>query len=158
MIPELIRLDNSPWPLLPPGIHRATLEEVEVVCATNRKRRDLFAGLVEAAYQLQTAGCQRIYLDGSYVTAKPKPGDFDACWDPLGVQRDLLPPVFKDFSNGRAAQKRAFGGEFFPSTAVEGQSGRAFLSFFQVDRYSGQPKGIIEIEIIADSLLNRRAP
>jgi hypothetical protein len=157
MIPDLVPLAGSPWPVLPPGIHQATLQEVEVVYATSGRRRKLFDGLVQAAYHLRKAGCDRIYIDGSYVTAKPKPGDYDACWDPSGVQRQLLHPVFFEFSNGRAAQKKTFGGEFFPSSAVEGQSQRAFLSFFQVDRHSGQAKGIIEVTLTTDTLLDRRA-
>ena len=156
MIPDLVPLADSPWPVLPPGIHQATLEEVENNYATSRHRRKLFEGLVEAALLLRKAGCERIYIDGSYVTAKPKPGDYDACWDPSGVERKLLHPVFSKFANGRAAQKKAFGGEFFPSTTMEGGSKRAFLSFFQVDRHSGKPKGIIEISLTNDALLNRR--
>ena len=157
MIPELISLAGSPWRVLPPGVHYATFDEVEAAYATNRTRRALFDGLVKAALSLRAAGCNLIYLDGSYVSAKPRPGDFDACWDPGGVNRILLDPVFSDFTNGRAAQKRVFGGEFFPSSLIEGRSGRAFLTFFQVDSHSGQAKGIIAITLKQDSLLDRRS-
>ena len=27
------------------------------------------------------AGVEVLYLNGSFVTAKPDPGDYDACWD-----------------------------------------------------------------------------
>ena len=157
MIPDLIELSGSPWRVLPPGIHQATFEELEAIYAKSRHRRNLFEGLVEAALQLRSAGCQRIYVDGSYITGKPRPGDIDACWDPSGVNEHLLPAVFFDFSNGRQAQKKAFGAEFFPSSIIEGQSGRAVLTFFQIDRHSGQAKGIIEVTLIGDSLLDRRA-
>lgn len=156
MIPPLIPLTGSPWNVLPPGVHSATLEEVEAVYATNRRRKELFEGLIIGALSLRSAGCGLIYLDGSYVTAKPKPGDFDACWDPTGVMQPLLDPVFGDFSNNRAAQKRVFGGEFFPSTITEARSKRAFLSFFQVDRHSGESKGILSISLKTDPALLRR--
>jgi hypothetical protein len=88
-----------------------------------------------------------VYLDGSFVTTKPHPGDFDACWDIQGVDEDLLDPVFWDFSQGRAAQKGRFGGEFFPAQLPEGASGRAFVEFFQVNKLTGDPKGIVAIRL-----------
>lgn len=125
--------------------------------ATNQQRRRLFDGLIVGAARLKAAGCAAIYLDGSFVTGKPKPGDFDACWDPTGVDPAKLDPVFRDFSNGRAAQKAAFNGEFFPSSATEAASGKAFFEFFQVDRFSGGPKGILTIAIAEDTQLIGRS-
>ncbi len=106
-----------------------------------------------ACGKLRLAGCSTIYLDGSYVTGKPKPGDFDACWDPSGVDPAKLDPVFLQFSNGRAAQKAAFKGEFFPSSMLCADVGQAFVDFFQKDRFTGKQKGIISIVISCDSLL-----
>src|SRR5262245_13330602 len=134
MIPKLLLLNGSPWALLPPGVHSATLEEIEATFVTNRQRRRLFAGLVTAAGKLRHAGCGTIYLDGSFVTAKPIPNDYDACWDSAGVNPLRLDPVFRDFRHGRRAQKAAFQGEFFPSTIIEAGSNRTFVQFFQVDR------------------------
>ena len=37
---------------------------------------------------------RRVYLDGSFVSAKLIPGDFDACWDEDGVDFDSIDPVF----------------------------------------------------------------
>ncbi len=94
-----------------------------------------------------------IYLDGSYVTGKPRPNDFDACWDPAGVEPAKLDPVFLEFANGRAGQKAAFKGEFFPSSMICTDVGQAFVDFFQVDRFTGKQKGIISIPLSADPLL-----
>lgn len=154
MIPALIHLPGSPWSLLPPGIHQASLDEVAAAFATNPWRRDLFNGLVDASGRLLRAGCPRVYLDGSYVSGKPKPGDFDACWDPAGVDPSKLDPVFLKFGNGRAAQKAAFKGEFFPSSMMCADVGRSFVEFFQQDRFSGEQKGIISIPLSADPLLS----
>jgi len=41
MIPELVDI-GSPWKVLPPGIHDATLDEVEGRFATNEHRKRLF--------------------------------------------------------------------------------------------------------------------
>jgi Family of unknown function (DUF6932) len=154
VIPALVSLPGSPWPVLPAGIHQASLNEVAGAFAANPWRRKLFDGLVDAAGRLRLAGCKTVYLDGSYVSGKPTPGDFDACWDPNGVDRALLDPVFLQFANGREAQKRAFKGEFFPSSMMCVDVGRAFVEFFQQDRFTGKQKGIISIPLSADPLLS----
>jgi hypothetical protein len=157
MIPDFVTLVGSPWPVLPPGEHLTTLDEVEARYAINRHRRMLFEGLVVASLNLRFAGCPGIYLDGSYVTAKPRPGDYDACWDPAGVDKTKLDPLFRQFSNGRAAQKAAFLGEFFPSSFTETASGLTFVEFFKKDRFSGGDKGILAIPLTDDLLLKRRS-
>jgi hypothetical protein len=109
----------------------------------NPRRRSLFAGFREACEELRKAGCRLVYLDGSFVTAKAEPGDFDACWDIRNLEEERLDPVFWNFSHGRAAQKRRFLGEFFPAQLPEGATGRAFIQFFQTNRLTGQSKGRI---------------
>lgn len=156
MIPPLITLHGAPWDVLPPGVHAAHLSEVKTIFATNAQRRNLFEGLVAALVQLRLAGCQTVYLDGSYVTGKPHPGDFDACWDPTGIDRAKLDNVFLDFRNGRAAQKAAFKGEFFPSSMMCADVGRTFLDFFQMERFTGKQKGVISISLLADPFLMQK--
>lgn len=156
MIPALIMLPGSPWLVLPPGVHQAGLDDVATTFATNAWRRELFHGLVDASSRLRVAGCQTVYLDGSYISGKPKPGDFDACWDPVGVDPGRLDPVFLQFANGREAQKTAFKGEFFPSSMMCADVGQTFLDFFQLDRFTGKHKGIISISLSADPLLSRK--
>ncbi len=158
MIPHLTTLPGTPWDVLPAGIHIATFSEVEAAFAINAVRRELFAGLLDAAISLRAVGCVRLYLDGSYVTGKPIPGDYDACWDPVGVDLKKLDPVFRDFSNKRQAQKAKFKGEFFPSTMKNAPT-QPFVDFFQVDRFTGLSKGILLIPLSADPvLLGRLAP
>ena len=154
MVPALIALSGSPWTVLPAGIHSASLQEVAHIFARNAWRRELCDGLIFASGKLRAAGCPTIYLDGSFVTSKPRPGDFDACWDPQGVDPAKLDLLFLDFSNGRAAQKAAFKGEFFPSSMMCADVGQTFVDFFQVDRFTGKQKGIIVISLSADPLLS----
>jgi hypothetical protein len=103
----------------------------------------LLSGLRKALGTLHLAGCETVYLDGSFVTSKHQPRDFDACWDLSGVDVQRLDPVLLDFSNGRAAQKARFGGELFPVQIANESTGRTFLEFFQIDKQTGDPKGII---------------
>lgn len=58
-----------------------------------------------------------------------------------------LDPVFCDFSRGRAAQKQRFLGEVFPAQLPEGATGRAFVDLFQVNKVSGELKGILAIRL-----------
>ncbi len=143
MIPELIEIKGVPWPILPAGIHKADFDEIRKCFALNRRRRELFDGLVRASRILNRAGCKRLYLDGSFVTKKPIPNDYDVCWDPCGVDKQLMDPVLFDFRNDRAIQKERFGGEFFPSTSQAVSWGLSFLEFFQIDKSSGKQKVIM---------------
>ncbi len=82
------------------------------------------------------------YIDGSFVTTKVIPGDFDGFWDIGGVDRTRLDPVLMTFAEGRRAQKEKYGGEMFPAQAGADQFGTAFLDFFQAEK-AGHKKGIV---------------
>ena len=131
---------------LPPGIHDATWEETARRFGASTYRYSLLRGLLTALRSLSQAGCLKIYLDGSFVTDKEFPNDFDVAWETKNVNEALLRPVFLDFSNLRQSQKEAFGGEFFPADWQADRQGRTYLEFFQTDR-EGFPKGIVSIDL-----------
>lgn len=145
MIPKCISISGSPWPILPPGVFNSTLEEVYDRYVINQKRLLLFDGLKRGLNNLFTSGCPQVFLDGSYVTEKPIPNDYEVCWDMNFVDPNLLDPVFFDFSNKRFNQKQKYLGEFFPASVIEGVSGKPFLDFFQTDKHTGKQKGIIRL-------------
>ena len=132
---------------LPQGIHRATWKQLVAALGFTPRRRQLLRGLRQALRLLRSAGCRLVYVDGSFVTAKPDPGDFDGCWSIAGVDVERLDPIFLDFSNSRARQKEAFLGELFPAELPEGATGKTFLDFFQTDRETGKPKGILALDL-----------
>lgn len=133
---------------LPPGIHGFTWTEVVDMFGWNEHRRRLLQGLDRAIRDLVLAGCQTLYVDGSFVTRKDVPGDFDACWDRAGVDvRVLRNTPLLSFQNRRAAQKAAYGGELFPTDLVADGAGTRFLDFFQVDKDTGDPKGIVMLDL-----------
>lgn len=146
MIPQLVQIAGARDLLLPPGIHWATLPEIRARFATNAGRTALFDGIERVAAALELAGCTEMYLDGSYVTSKVDPSDFDGCWNPAGVNAANLDPVLLDFTNKRAAQKQKFGGEMFIATMMGGP-GQTFLEFFQNDKDTGQRKGILGVHL-----------
>lgn len=132
---------------LPEGIHEATWEEVVDRYGTTDRRRELLEGLRQALESLRAAGCRRLYVDGSFVTAKDEPVDFDACWEMAGVDPALLDPVLLTFTNKREDQKARFGGELFPADWAAEPHGMRFLDYFQLDKVTGERKGIVVLDL-----------
>lgn len=145
MIPEFIDDPKLLWPVLPSGIWMANMEEIEHRFAINPKRLLLFQGLKKALNNLFGAGCLQVYLDGSFVTAKPLPNDYEVCWRAEFVDPDKLDYVFFDSSMNQYNQKKKYKDEFFPDFRTEAKSGMTFLEFFQHDKTTGLEKGIIGI-------------
>jgi hypothetical protein len=135
----------TPAGLLPIGIHRATAHEVIQRFGWTAERRRLLVAIGRAAQALQIAGCLRFWIDGSFVTAKPDPRDWDGCWDPLGVSPLRLDPVLQDFSaDGRERMRIKYLCDLVPSTFIEKRSSSTFLEYFQMDKL-GRPKGVVEV-------------
>jgi len=143
MIPEFLPNSN-----LPPGIHDVSWHDFCERFGYTAHRKSLLDGLASALKDLSVAGCKMVYIDGSFVTNKEVPGDYDLCWSidsvvPEKLNRDLL-----DFSPaGRIRMKHQYKGDLFPAEIPEGVSGKVFLDFFQTDKKTGEPKGIISLEI-----------
>ena len=100
-----------------------------------------------AIENLRRACCRIVYIDGSFVTSKEIPNDFDACWEEAGVEPELLDPVLLRFGAGRAEQKARYLGELFPASMGAIVDGTSFLEFFQTDRATGGTKGIVAVEL-----------
>lgn len=141
---------------LPPGIHSAAWDEFRERFGGNERRQTLLVGLRTALDSLCRAGCRTVYVDGSFVTFKEEPGDFDACWDAEGVDPDQLDPELLTFDRGRAVQKAKYGGELFVAdwVAEQGSDGMLirFLDFFQRDKRTGHQKGIVVIDLQGELL------
>lgn len=131
---------------LPPGIHEDNWLEFKSRFGHNSHRRNLLDGLEAAIRNLNTAGCETVYINGSFVTEKELPGDYDGCWEVDGVDDDLLDPVFFDLTPPRSAQKQKYLGEMFPVSYVKKPNWWTFVEFFQSDR-SGISKGIVKLDI-----------
>lgn len=135
---------------LPAGEHAASWQDLSDRFGYTPWRRQLLDGLLdgllEALRLLKAAGCRRAYVDGSFVTNKQDPGDFDACWDAEGVDFDRLDERLLTFDRGRATQKAAFLGELFIAESRADPQGTLFLDFFQTDR-DGRRKGIVVVDL-----------
>lgn len=137
----------DPRGFLPPGVHRAVWSEVVTRFGGTPARDMLLAGLREAIDVLASVGCQRVWLDGSFVTdiegqAGRPPNDVDVCWDFAGVdivRLAALAPELHPLQGDLAARHRRFGGDYFLVTEpfTIGQ-----IEAFQFTR-DGERKGIV---------------
>ncbi|WP_323981935.1 DUF6932 family protein [Aeromonas media] len=133
---------------LPEGIHDATWQEFTQRFGYNPKRLWLLDGLLLLIQNLKAAGCEMIYIDGSFVTEKVVPGDYDMAWsinnvDPTKLDSCLLYGQPSD----RSVIANKYRGDVFPAEFPEGASGKLFLDFFQTDKNTGDKKGIVAIRI-----------
>jgi hypothetical protein len=121
---------------LPPGVYETDEAEFNRRFGFNSYRRKLLSGLHEALVGLKQAGCDRVYIGGSFVTDKQEPGDIDGCFEGIWIDENLIDPMFLD--SDLEAQKARFG--------VELVFGGNRAGFFQTDR-SGNPRGIVTINL-----------
>jgi hypothetical protein len=132
---------------LPPGLHWASWDEIAERFGGTERRVALLDGLRRALVALKAAGCRTAYIDGSFVTTKEDPRDFDGCWEPDGVDLRRLDPTLYDFAVGRRAQKRKYGGELFPANFIANAAGFKFFDLFQTESSTGKPKGMVAINL-----------
>ena len=125
--------------LLPPGIHAAEWNELLLRFGYNLRRMHLLTGLRAVLESLKNAGCRTAYIDGSFVTYKEHPNDFDGCWEEDGVDPYALDPVLLDLRPKRLAQKEKYYGELFPASVPADPMGLSFLEFFQTTD-TGDPR------------------
>ncbi len=107
----------------------------------------MLGGLAGLLGLLAAAGCRRVYVDGSFVTAKMRPRDIDACWDSAGVDLSRLDARLLDDDEvpQKAPQRPAYLADFFIADAPADGLGLAMKDFFQTDR-DGRAKGIVVLD------------
>ncbi|NYF26050.1 hypothetical protein [Sporosarcina sp. JAI121] len=133
---------------LPPGIHETTWDEFKVRYGVNHRRKLQLKGLEKAIQEFTKSGCTIIYIDGSFVTNKKNPGDFDALYDLEEVNDLIIDQVLLDASRtGREKMKKYYEGEFFPAYIKAQPNGTIYLDFFQKNKKTKEPKGIIKIKL-----------
>ncbi len=130
---------------LPEGLHHAT--EAEVLFrfgSPTRRRRALALQLRNWLFLVRAVEGRRLFVDGSFVTAKPYPGDLDAVV--------LLSDTFeRDLDNGLDAAVELEGimttnrmGDLFATE--DDADWLEWLDFFTGTReVDGQRKGVVEV-------------
>jgi hypothetical protein len=121
---------------LPPGIHRATLAEIEERFGRSSEiRRIQMQSLHWLADLARRAGIERLIVNGSFVTDVLEPNDVDCVL--------LMGP---SFPRGRSAALELHAGLPFVHTQFLGPPRFDFFvnTFFATDGRSN-PKGLIEV-------------
>lgn len=133
---------------MPPGAYPATWEEIEDRYGYNKERLQQLTGLKAALDNLKAASCKRAYLDGSFITEKEIPRDYDLCWEPKGVDDTIIDPLFiltRHVLPPRKEQKAKYFGEIL--ITLNHPAVFDTLSYFQFDDRTGHKKGIISIDL-----------
>lgn len=123
------------------GEHDLTWSQVHELLGWNQHRRNQLERLADVLDVLRRAGARRVWLNGSFATAKEQPGDFDLLFDAHGLKPKDLPAVFR--RSGKASE---LGGDVL-AIDPESLSGIAMRErTFGTDR-NGIAKGIIRIDL-----------
>jgi hypothetical protein len=107
------------------------------------RRRWLLKGLRVAVEAFWAASIQEIYIDGSFCTEKPDPGDIDGYWvEPDAGVYDRIDSYLIDLELVLVAHVRKWkwrmwadhGVEFFIHPAMQASPEMGFPEFFRQDR------------------------
>jgi len=78
LLPELVTTPGAQYRHLPRGQHKSTLEEVRDRFGSQTWQRERIFERLKRLCEIATeCGFLRIYVQGSFVTEKPNPGDVD---------------------------------------------------------------------------------
>jgi hypothetical protein len=133
---------------LPPGEHPATLDEIEERFATNIRRREIMVGLRLVVDQMLQRGVQTIWVDGGFVTDKPRPKDVDVVYvPPPGADTSTWGSIA---SNNRQVTKDLYKVDLWTHPSPQGVGRVPIKDWFQLDR-SDVPKGIIALTVEEDT-------
>jgi hypothetical protein len=137
---------------LPAGLHWIGIRDFRDSFVNNYHRSWLFEGFVKACIELRKAGCGRVYVGGSFITSKQFPGDYDACWDPVGVSAQSLDPFLYDRSKATEQVKR-YRGEWFIGKHGNGPES-AMYKFITSDKATGIERGMVGMKLKMVELFN----
>ncbi len=138
-IPEL-----RPDGYLPEGLFLATETEVEAVFGrVNARRQTLMRWLSYFLQLARAAGALRFFANGSFVTAKPEPGDVDAvCLVPAGWSAETNVATRELYEVALARLPK----ELF--IAYSESRWDQWVEFFGRTRESdGRRKGLVEVQL-----------
>jgi hypothetical protein len=132
---------------LPPGVHPMAWSAFCAQFVVGAWRERLGRALYRALNNLRNAGCSQAIVDGSFVTSKLDPSDFDLAFDPAGVNAALMDPVLRKHDDDRRAMKAKYFGDVVPWGWIAcSATGLLYQEFFQSDR-SGNPKGVVLLKL-----------
>lgn len=133
---------------LPPGHHQATWDEVVSALSgeTGSRRYALTQRLLHLRDGLRANGVDGLLLlNGSYVSSKSEPGDFDVLLiGPTDIQgRKDVEPTLAALLDAQRAEEEGYSLFYIPSNSPALDMLRALWDFSK----AGVPKGVLEVEL-----------
>ncbi len=113
----------------------------------------MLKGLRLALEAFWAAGIEDVFIDGSFCTGKPDPGDIDGYWvEPDSGVYERIDPYWIDFTLVPILHLRKWswrmwaehGVEFFIHPIMDAAPNVGFPEFFRSDR-EGRPRGVIRM-------------
>lgn len=127
---------------LPAGIHKATVKEIKQRFGGETPKREELSQKFESLIQFlrkHKKTIERFILDGSYVTSKKDPGDFDYI---LIVKDDF--DIFSPQAQVLLFSEKIFGAHMLFVKEDDVIGSRKAIDFFGHDR-GGVIKGLVEV-------------
>jgi hypothetical protein len=136
-IPEL----DPDTGLLPPGDHKASLDEIESRFGfESLRRRQIFQGLRLVIRHLSELGVREFYVNGSFTTSKDRPKDVDVIYR---VPEGSDPTSWGKYAPGnRKPLRKETRVDLLPNTARGTAFGPPIKDYFSTDD-DDQPKGLV---------------
>lgn len=132
--------------MLPPGSHQATVNEIRRRFGTgNPVRTRLMKGLEAVLRMAMKIGASLLYLDGSFVTDKKEPGDWDAVL--------LLPTGARIGSKeaialaDRPEVRKRYGGDLFTMMDEDTEVLAHYIEGVFVRDRHGRAKGLVLLRL-----------
>ena len=134
---------------LPPGTHALAVDEVFASFGTGSPRREWLAARLKALLDLarESGLVRRVYLWGSFVTAKASPNDLDVLLVlAAGLQdQDLAGPI-RTLLDHQRARLRFHADVFWVPEEVGDNIVNNLLDTYMVDREKRR-RGIVEVRL-----------
>jgi len=130
---------------LPAGIHPAHEDEVfSRFCSGNPRREELGINLRKFLQFARSCGIARFLLDGSFVTDKTEPADYDCIIVvPSTFDED---DIYADLLSSPREMKKSYSADAYVVNESDGKLLDWWIDFFGTDR-SGYSKGIVEVAL-----------
>jgi hypothetical protein len=145
MIPDFYIYDNIGY--LPEGLHNAKWLEFKEKFDFSFKRKKILSGILSFGRLIKQAGGKKIYIDGSFVTNKKIPKDWDGCYCMCELNLSIASTLIQNTNINRTKIKKEYFGDVFAEDCIEASSGLPFIDFFQRIRGTDKKKGIIVLDL-----------
>lgn len=111
---------NPDTGLLPEGEHPLDWKSIVSLFGTSPRRQGLLQKLHELCLILKRAGVETVWLDGSFVTSKPTPNDFDMSFDLSDAAFARLPDYPFKVKNAATRLRSHFCGDIKVEPMADG--------------------------------------